>query len=109
MKMAFLSLLFNDFFYIVDSEPALERSYADLTLIVRPDKRHTPLLDFLLEFKYISLKEADLSGQEVRQMDAESLRELPAAQTKLHDTQKQLRAYHQTLQAALFCHCLHWL
>ncbi|WP_343412139.1 hypothetical protein [Candidatus Amarolinea dominans] len=37
--MAFLTLLFDDLFYITDSEPALERSYADMTLIVRPDMR----------------------------------------------------------------------
>ncbi|WP_343412136.1 AAA family ATPase [Candidatus Amarolinea dominans] len=37
VKMAFLTLLFDDLFYITDSEPALERSYADMTaLIVRP-------------------------------------------------------------------------
>ena len=98
LKMAFLTLLFNDFFYTIDSEPALKRSYADLLLLVRPDMRDTPLLDFLLEFKYVSLKEAGLSGDEARQLNEESLRELPAAQTKLHDAQKQLRAYHQTLQ-----------
>ncbi len=96
--MAFLSLLFNDLFYTIDSEPALERAYADLLLLVRPDMRDTPLLDFLMEFKYVSLKEAGLSGDEARQADAESLRALPPVQTKFQQAQKQLRVYSQTLQ-----------
>ncbi len=98
LKMAFLSLLFNDLFYTIDSEPALERAYADLLLLVRPDMRDTPLLDFLMEFKFVSLKEAGLSGDEARQADAESLRALPPVQTKFQQAQKQLRVYSQTLQ-----------
>ena len=42
IKTAFLTLLFNDTFYIMDSEAALQRRYSDLTLIVRPNMRHTP-------------------------------------------------------------------
>lgn len=55
VKTAFLTLLFNDTFYIMDSETSLERRYADLTMIVRPDMRHHLLLDFLIEFKYVKL------------------------------------------------------
>ena len=40
VKTAFLVTLFNDAFYVMDSEPALEeRRYADLMLRVRPDMR----------------------------------------------------------------------
>ncbi|MCP4707945.1 MAG: AAA family ATPase, partial [Planctomycetes bacterium] len=97
VKMAFLTLLFNDMFYIVDSEPALGRDYADLILIVRPDKRHTPLPDFLLEFKYVSLKKVDLSGKEVRAADTETLRALPDVADALTDAQEQLNIYRQKL------------
>jgi len=99
LKMAFLTLIFNDFFYIIDSEPALERSYADLLLLVRPDMRHTPLLDLLLEFKYVDLKEAGLNGDEARNAEDDYLRNLPIVRAKLSDAQKQLRIYRQRLTA----------
>ena len=58
IKTAFLTLLFNDTYYIIDSEAALQRRYSDLTLIVRPNMRQYPaLLDMVLEFKYLGLKE----------------------------------------------------
>ncbi|MDX8393658.1 MAG: AAA family ATPase, partial [Mariprofundales bacterium] len=56
IKTAFLAALFNDRLYIMDSEPELQRGYADLSMIVRPDMRHYgQLLDILLEFKFIKL------------------------------------------------------
>ncbi len=97
VKMAFLSLLFNDFFYIADSEPELGRGYADMTLIARPDMRDTPLLDFLMEFKYVSLKTVDLSGEAVRQADVKALHTLSDVAQALDDAQTQLKTYRQQL------------
>ncbi|OUD14026.1 hypothetical protein TPSD3_06700 [Thioflexithrix psekupsensis] len=37
IKTAFLTILFNDIFYVMDSEQELNKGYADLSLIVRPD------------------------------------------------------------------------
>jgi hypothetical protein len=37
IKTLFLTLLFNNTFYIVDSEPALQRSYADFLMRRRPE------------------------------------------------------------------------
>ena len=51
IKMAFLSLLFEDHLFIIDSEPALVRGYGDLLMLIRPDMRQYKLLDILLEFK----------------------------------------------------------
>ncbi|HEY89454.1 MAG TPA: AAA family ATPase, partial [Thermoflexia bacterium] len=51
VKTAFLSLLFNDILYIMDSEPELQRGYADLVMLIRPDMRRFEVLDLLLEFK----------------------------------------------------------
>ena len=39
VKTAFLVTLFSDAFYIMDSETAVGRGYADLSLILRPDRR----------------------------------------------------------------------
>jgi len=55
-----------------DSETALERSYADMTMIVRPDKRQFQLLDFLFEFKYVDLKDNNLSSSKQKSADAEA-------------------------------------
>jgi len=65
VKTAFLVTLFNDAFYIMDSEPALERRYGDLLLRVRPDMRQYALLDHLLEFKALSLKKVGLTSAEL--------------------------------------------
>jgi len=46
---AFSSSAINHFVaYIMDSEPALERTYADPTMILRPEMRRFRLLDILL-------------------------------------------------------------
>ena len=78
VKTAFLTLLFNDTLYIMESEAETERSHADLTIIVRPDRRQYQVLDILIEFKFVSLKEVGLDGKTLEQMDREALRMLPA-------------------------------
>ena len=62
VKTAFLVTLFNDAFYLMDSEPALGRRYADLLLQVRPDMRQYALWDYLLEFKAVSHKAVGLTS-----------------------------------------------
>ena len=63
IKTAFLTLLFDDTLYIMESEAEIERGHADLTLIVRPDMHQYQVLDILIEFKFVSLKEAGLDGK----------------------------------------------
>ena len=99
IKTAFLTMLFNDTFYIMDSETALERDYADLTMIVRPDMRRYQLLDILIEFKYLSLKELGLSGDEVTQMSSSDLTALTPVQQKFAESKPKLDGYRQVLEA----------
>jgi len=99
IKTAFLILLFDDTLYIMDSETALERDYADLTMIVRPDMRRYQLLDILIEFKYISLQELNLSGDEVREMNRSDLRALPSVQQRFAEAKSKLNGYRQVLEA----------
>ena len=99
IKTAFLTLLFNDTFYLMDSEPALGRGYADLTMIVRPDMRRYQLLDFLLEFKYIKLKEIDLTAEQLKKLSDEELKIKEPIKEKLAASQSQLDRYRQTLQS----------
>jgi hypothetical protein len=98
VKTVFLTLLFNDFLYIMDSEPALERSYADLTMIVRPDKRKFNLLDILIEFKYINLSDAQLTGQKAKEMSIDELKALLIVKKNFSEAQGKLKQYSQILR-----------
>ena len=97
VKTAFLTLLFDDNFYIMDSETSLERGYADLTMIVRPDMRQYPLHDFLMEFKYISLKDAEMTGEQAKQMSNDELKALAPVRRKLAEYETKIGSYRKTL------------
>ncbi|MCK7470309.1 MAG: PD-(D/E)XK nuclease domain-containing protein [Desulfomicrobium escambiense] len=73
VKIAFLTLLFNDRLYMMVSELEMDRGYVDLSLIVRPDMRRFQALDLLLEFKYLSLKDLELTGEQARERTREAL------------------------------------
>jgi hypothetical protein len=99
VKVAFLTLLFNDRLYIMDSEPALGRGYADLVMIVRPEMRHLPISDFLFEFKYVGLSEAGLTGEEARPLSAAQVQALPPVQARLAEARARLAGYRPALQS----------
>ncbi len=98
VKTAFLVTLFNDTFYLMDSESALERRYADLLLRVRPDMRQYALRDHLLEFKAVSLKAVGLTSEALATMPCETLRQLPVVAEQLRDAEAQLRVYREVLE-----------
>nr|VFJ99685.1 MAG: PD-(D/E)XK nuclease superfamily protein [Candidatus Kentron sp. LFY] len=100
IKTAFLVVLFSDTFYIMDSETAIDKGYADLSLIIRPDMRKYRLLDHLLEFKYLSLKELGSSDEEIKGKTREELRALPRVAAALNEAKQQLARYRTTLQNA---------
>jgi hypothetical protein len=83
----------------MDSETALERTYADLTMIIRPDMRQYQLLDFLIEFKYISLKQVGLTGTQVKQKTDEELKALDAVKAQLAESKEQVNHYRKKLLA----------
>ena len=98
IKTAFLTLLFNDVLYMVDSEAALERGYADLVLILRPEARQYQLLDILIEFKYVGLKKVGLGREKVRKMSLDELMALGGVQEKLDQAAAQLENYRRCLK-----------
>ncbi len=98
VKTAFLTLLFNDIAYIMDSETALERGYADLTMIVRPEMRQYQLLDILIEFKYVGLKKAGLTGEQARRMSRDEIKSLADVQASFREAITQLRDYRRRLE-----------
>ncbi len=64
VKTAFLILLYNDIIYIMDFETEIDCRYADLTMIIRPDKRYGKVFDVLIEFKFVKLKDAGMSADQ---------------------------------------------
>ncbi len=93
VKALFLSILFDDTRYVVSSELEMERSYADLCLLVRPEMRRFGYLDFLFELKLVRRKDLAKTGQELREMDEESLRRLPPVAQALAEAREQARRY----------------
>ena len=98
VKTAFLTLLYNDIIFIMDSEKELERRYADLTMIVRPDKRHASVYDVLIEFKYVSLKDAGINGAQAEKLSEKELSEIPKIQQELANGTKQVAEYGKKLE-----------
>lgn len=98
VKTAFLTLLFDDTFYMMDSEPALQRRYADLLMIIRPEMRKYQLVDVLIEFEYVSLGDAGKSGAEAKAMAMDELKAMPSVNKKLHEARTQLQSYRALLQ-----------
>jgi len=98
VKTAFLVTLFNDAFYVMDSEPALGRGYGDLLLRVRPDMRQYALMDHLLEFKTLGLKDVKLTGAELAAKSRDELRALPAVAEQLQAAEQQLATYRVALE-----------
>ena len=100
VKTAFLTTLFNDLAYIMDSETAIAKGYTDLSLIVRPDKREYALLDHLLEFKHLKISDlGKLTGEQIAKMPREELKALPAVAQLLTEADEQLARYRITLEA----------
>nr|VFK80402.1 MAG: Predicted AAA-ATPase [Candidatus Kentron sp. SD] len=109
IKTAFLTLLFDDTLYIMESEAEVQRGHTDLTMIVRPDMRQYQILDILIEFKFVPLQEAGLDGKTLEKMDMDALRALPAVQKKQREAQEGLSRYRERLKAkfgdVLRLHC----
>jgi hypothetical protein len=98
IKTAFLTLLFNDLLYIMDSETTVGRRYADLTLIARPDARQYQIFDLLLEFKFVKPGPLNLSAEQLRGMSREELAALPSVAQKLAEARAQTADYLRELR-----------
>jgi hypothetical protein len=97
LKALFLSILFDDQRFVVHSELELERGYADLCLLARPESRHRNPFDVLLELKLVRRKTLGKQGRELRTMDEAALRDLPAVKTALAEAREQVRRYRDAL------------
>jgi hypothetical protein len=100
VKTVFLVALFADIFYVMDSETAIDRGHADLSLIVREEMRRFALLDHLLEFKYLSLPDIGQSADWLRERSREELADLPQVAAALDSAEAQLAGYRLGLEQA---------
>ncbi|MDM8536652.1 AAA family ATPase [Desulfobacterales bacterium HSG17] len=97
VKTAFLTLLYNDILYIMDTESELDRRYADLTMIIRPDMRRFTILDVLVEFKFVKLKDAEMSREQARKLTKEELQNMALMKAQMEDAKKQVKDYGDVL------------
>jgi len=106
VKTLFIALLYYNDLYIMDSEPAIQRLYGDLIMMIRPEMRHYEICDILIEFKYVPLsdkedkqdKQYKFSGQQIQQKSQTELADLKPVKKELTSAKKQLRGYRKTLQ-----------
>jgi len=98
VKTAFLTLLYNDIIYIMDSEKEIDRRYADLTMIIRPDKRYGKVFDVLIEFKFVKLKDSGLSAEQAKKLSKGELYQVPEIVTQMDDGKKQVKEYGKKLE-----------
>jgi len=82
----------------MDSETAVGRRYAEMTMVVRADARQYQLFDLLLEFKFVKLGDVRLSGEQARGMSRSELAALPAIQGKMDEARAQTPAYRRELE-----------
>ncbi|MBK1619076.1 AAA family ATPase [Lamprobacter modestohalophilus] len=100
VKTVFLIALFADIFYVMDSETAIERGHADLSLIVREEMRRFALFDHLFEFKYLSLQDLGDTAETLRAQSREALMAQPKVAACLDAAEAQLDRHRQGLEQA---------
>ena len=93
-----LTLLYNDIIYIMDSETEIDRRYADLTMIIRPDKRYGKVFDVLIEFKFVKLKDAGMSADQAAGLTDDELCQIPEIAKQIKDGGKQVQEYGKKLE-----------
>lgn len=112
IKTLFLTLLHNNQFYLMDSEPELAQQYGDLLMLVHAGMKQRGLYDLFFEFKYVPLKEvtryqdgpsADAvqkiaDGAAVKAASPGELLAVKPIADALADAKKQLEKYALTLQ-----------
>ena len=98
VKTAFLTLLYNDILYIMDSETEIDKNYTDLTMIIRPDMRRFEIFDILLEFKFVTLKEVGLTGDQAKALSRKELEAIPEMQSKMREALQRVKQYGDALE-----------
>jgi hypothetical protein len=96
IKTIFMCLMNDNANYLMISERQTRTGYADLAMIVRPDRRSFSLKDILIEFKYIKTK--SLSVKHLKKQSDKSLFELKPVQNQLKKAKAQAKKYAKELK-----------
>jgi len=95
IKTIFMCLMMDNVNFLLISERQSRSGYADLAMLVRPDRRSFQLKDILIEFKYI--KKKDLSVKNIKKLSDTALFELKPVKKKLTKAKSQAKKYAKEL------------
>jgi len=97
-KVIFLTAFYRVDLYLIESEPEIVRGYADLLYIVRSDQRSRGLIDFIVEFKYIALKEFGKKASDLRKLSKDEIMANKLVKQRLEEAKDQLLRYDEALK-----------
>lgn len=97
IKALFMTMLHDTYIYTTESEKTLGRRYGDLVMLLRPEQRPYGLFEFLFEFKYIKLRQLNMSAEEVQALSTEEVQALTPVDDALASAKTALGTYRQTL------------
>jgi len=66
-------------------------------MIIRPDKRHATVFDVLIEFKFVTLKDAGITGKQAKKISVDELYKIPQIASELKNGEKQVLDYGKKL------------
>jgi hypothetical protein len=95
IKTIFMCLMMDETNFLMISERQSRSGYADLAMIVRPDRRHFHLKNVLIEFKYIKTK--NLKIKDIKGQSDTSLFKLKPVEKKIKEAQSQANLYSKEL------------
>ena len=97
IKTIFMTLLMDDENFLMISERQSRSGYADLAMLVRPDRREFDLIDILIEFKFIKTKDLKINKKKIKNSSDAELFELSEVEEKLKEAKEQAAKYSKEL------------
>ena len=67
-------------------------------MIIRPDMRKFEIFDILLEFKFVTLKEVGLTGDQAKALSRKELEAIPEMQSKMREALQRVKQYGDALE-----------
>jgi len=96
IKTIFMCLMTDEINYLMISERQSRSGYADLAMIVRPDRRHLQLNNVLIEFKLVKAKELGIDN--IKNKSDTALFSMTPVKDKLKDAISQAKTYTKELK-----------
>ena len=97
-KLLFLTILYRDDIYFIESERELLRDYCDIFFQVRPDMNQYGAQNILVEFKYIKLSDLQMKKEQIKAADQIDLWKQKPVKEKYQQATAQLAKYEKVLQ-----------